>query len=155
MLADITGPHLDFLGGLNSLSHGSANTYIEYAYKHYTICDMKVTERLIARHALTNTVGDRLFLFIPKTTRRKEAQAVAASLRDIRLKKKYASSDELTVKMIRIRVIAPFHDEKTNVFSICYFGSLIFFKHFKFMIGEALPPFPHLTARHCFKQNFL
>jgi len=27
-------------------------------YKHYTVDEMKVTERLIARHALTNTVGD-------------------------------------------------------------------------------------------------
>jgi len=44
---------------------------------------MKVTERLTARHALTNTVGDRLLN--AKATRREEAQAVAASLRDIRL----------------------------------------------------------------------
>jgi len=39
--------------------------------------DMKVTEKLIARHALTNTVLDRLLK--PKATRREEAQAVAAS----------------------------------------------------------------------------
>jgi len=44
---------------------------------------MKVTERLIARHALTNTVLDRLLN--AKTTRREEAQAVAASLRDLPL----------------------------------------------------------------------
>jgi len=29
---------------------------IKSAYKHYTVGDMKVTERLIAQHALTNTV---------------------------------------------------------------------------------------------------
>jgi len=44
---------------------------------------MKVTERLIARHELTNTVFDRLLN--TKATRREEAQAVAASLRDFRL----------------------------------------------------------------------
>jgi len=44
--------------------------------------DMKVTERLNARHALTNTVFDRLLN--AKATRQEEAQAVAASLRDFR-----------------------------------------------------------------------
>jgi len=44
---------------------------------------MKVTQRLIARHALTNTVFDRLLN--AKVTRRDEAQAVPASLRDLRL----------------------------------------------------------------------
>jgi len=44
---------------------------------------MKVTHRLIARHALTNTVGDRLLNAI--ATRREEAQAIAASVRDIYL----------------------------------------------------------------------
>jgi len=44
---------------------------------------MKVTERLIARHALTNPVGDRLLN--AKATQPEEAQSVAASFRDIRL----------------------------------------------------------------------
>jgi len=44
---------------------------------------MKVTERLITRHALTGTVNDRLLNV--KVTRREEARAVAASLRDFRL----------------------------------------------------------------------
>ena len=43
---------------------------------------MKVAKRLIAQHALTNTVGDRLLNV--KATWRKEAQAAPASLRDIR-----------------------------------------------------------------------
>jgi len=34
---------------------------------------------------------------------------------------------------------------KGQIFKICYVGSLIFFKHFKIMVEEALPP---LTARH-------
>jgi len=45
--------------------------------------DKKVTERLITRHALTNTVFDRLLN--AKATRREDAQAGAASLRDFRL----------------------------------------------------------------------
>jgi len=44
---------------------------------------MKLTERLIAQHVLTNTVFDRLHN--AKATRREEAQAVAASLRDLPL----------------------------------------------------------------------
>jgi len=44
---------------------------------------MKVIERFIARHALTNTIGERLLN--AEAARREEAQAVAASLRDIRL----------------------------------------------------------------------
>jgi len=51
--------------------------------KVYANITLKVTERLIARHALANTVGDRLLN--AKPIRREEAQAVAASLRDIRL----------------------------------------------------------------------
>jgi len=43
---------------------------------------MKVTERLTARHALTNTVCDRLLK--AKATLREEAQAAVASLRDLR-----------------------------------------------------------------------
>jgi len=43
---------------------------------------MKVTERLIARHALTQ-FRDRLFN--AKATRREEAQAVVASLSEFRL----------------------------------------------------------------------
>jgi len=61
----------------------NASTYIKSVYKHYTVGDMEVTERLITRHALTNTVGDRLLN--AKAIRRDESQAVAASLRDIRL----------------------------------------------------------------------
>jgi len=57
--------------------------HILKVYTNYTVGDMKVTERLIARHALTNVVGDRLLN--AKATRREEAQAVAASVRDIRL----------------------------------------------------------------------
>jgi len=53
-------------------------------------------------------------------------------------------------------IIVPFQHERTNVDSICYFGSLIRFPHFIIMIGEALPHLPPLTARHWFfiVQNF-
>ena len=47
-------------------------------------------------------------------------------------------------------IIAPFHHERTNFFSICYFGSLIRFAHFMIMLGEELPSLPPLTARHWF-----
>ena len=110
---------------------------------------MKVTERLIARHELTNTVFDRLLN--TKATRREEAQAVAASLRDFRLT--WRRNTQLQIIWLwkwleNHRVIASFHDERTNVYSICYFGSLIFFKHSKIMVGEALLLLLPLTARH-------
>jgi len=59
------------------------STYIKSVYKHYTASDMKVTERLIAWHALTNTVFDRLLN--AKATRWEETQAVATSLCDFSL----------------------------------------------------------------------
>ena len=67
------------------------------------------------------------------------------------LKKKYANSNVLTMKMIGIiQIIAPFQHERTNVYSIGYFGLLIRFAHFMIMVGEVLPRLPSLTARHWF-----
>ena len=53
-------------------------------------------------------------------------------------------------------MIASFQHERTNVYSISYFGSLIRFAHFIIMVGEALLPLPPLTARHWYfiTQNF-
>jgi len=109
---------------------------------------MKVMERLIARHALTNTIGDKLFH--GKATRQEEAKADAASLRDIRLTWRRNTQIQMNWlwKWWDHSAIASFHDERTNVYWICYFGSLTFFKHFKIMVGEALPPLPALTAPH-------
>jgi len=45
-------------------------------------------------------------------------------------------------------IIAPFQHERTNVYSICYLGSLIRFAHFIVVVGEAHPPYPNLTGRH-------
>jgi len=52
-------------------------------------------------------------------------------------------------------IIALFQHERTNVYSICYFGSLIRFPHFIIMVGEP-PSLPPLTARRWFFviQNF-
>jgi len=53
-------------------------------------------------------------------------------------------------------MIASFQHERTNVYWICCFGSLIRFAHFMIMVGQALPPWLPLTARHWFFiiQNF-
>jgi len=92
---------------------------------------MKVTERLIARHALTNAVGDRLLN--AKATQREEAQGVAASFRDIAwLEEKIHKFKWIDCENDQNhRVIAPFHDERTNVYSISYSESLTFFKNFR------------------------
>ena len=47
-------------------------------------------------------------------------------------------------------IIAPFQNERTNFYSICYFGSLIRFAHFMITLGEELPSLPPLTPRHWF-----
>jgi len=106
---------------------------------------MKVTQRLIARHALTNTVFDRLLN--AKVTRRDEAQAVPASLRDLRLT--WRRNTQLQMiwlwKWLESQSNCIFSRWKDKCLFNLLCWSLIFFKHFKIMVGEALPP---LTARH-------
>jgi len=57
--------------------------HILKVYRNITLKMTLRLQRLIARHALTNTVGHRLLN--ATATRREEAEAVAASLRDFRL----------------------------------------------------------------------
>jgi len=113
---------------------------------------MKVTERLIARHTLTKFLTDCSMRKPPSERRHKQSLPPFVTFawleEEIRNFRWFDCENDQNH-----RVIASFHDERTNVYSICYFGSLILFKHFKVMVREALPPLPTLTARHCLKAS--
>ena len=86
---------------LRDLEECRMRVHILSVYKHYTAGAMKVTERLIARHALTNSFWQTSQCESHPARGGTSSRSLPSWLSPD-LKKKYATSDELIVKMIRI-----------------------------------------------------
>jgi len=80
------------------------------------------------------------------------AQAVAASLHGFPLNWRRNTQIQMywLWKWLESYNNCTFSTWKENLYSVCYFGSLIRFAHFIIMVGGELLSLPPLTARHWF-----
>jgi len=107
--------------------------------------------KVIARQALSTTVCDKLLNAKATLWEEHKQSRCLPSWLSPDLKKKYAKSDVLTMKMIRIIQKLHLFNMKGQIFiQFCYFVSLIRFAHFMIMLGEEHPSLPPLTASHWF-----
>ena len=105
--------------------------------------------KVIARQALTTTVCDTL-LNANFTRWEEHKQSVPPSWLPLNWRRNTQIQMYWLWKWLENTILAPFQHERTNFYSICYFGSQIRFAHFMIMLGEELPSLPLLTARHWF-----
>ena len=131
--------------------HIVEGVHILKVYTNYTITDMNIRAdiKVIARQALTTTVCDTL-LNANFTRWEEHKQSVPPSWLPLNWRRNTQIQMYWLWKWLENTIIAPFQHERTNFYSICYFGSQIRFAHFMIMLGEELPSLPLLTARHWF-----